>query len=106
MSIGCVVYTKESETGILIAKWTSLKESGIKTGTGNAMGAKGSQFEGDYQIQYYNNAGEPTSKFDLKIEKNNEKYLIYWIQNEEVKYYGIGQIENGKLIAGWRVKED
>lgn len=105
MSIGCVIYTKEAHKGILNAKWSSLKGTVITTGTGIATGQKGSQYEGVYQIQYYDDFGAPTSKFELKIEKNNDQYLIYWIQDEKVKYYGIGLIENGKLNAGWRAKE-
>ncbi len=101
MNIGCVIYTKNFETGQLRATWNFKYKNNISEGSGIAEGSINNFYDGQYRIIYYNNLMEKLNEYDLIITKSAEYYILDWFQNNIKKYTGIGKLNGEDLIAGW-----
>lgn len=99
ISIGCVLYRKGEEPGTLLARWF---HSNSESGTGKAIGGSSDGFAGRYHIQYSNDKSNEISAFELVIEKVCDYYELSWIENDNVRFRGIGMEVSEGLFAGWR----
>ncbi|MFW6255096.1 MAG: hypothetical protein ACOC41_09240 [Chitinivibrionales bacterium] len=102
MNIGCVVYTKDPQTGNLTADWHYAPENNPVTGTGKAQGMPGEQYAGEYVITYYNAVGIEAGTFTLHIEEKQAGFSLIWYQDGKKKYTGCGMMHENVLIAGWK----
>ncbi|MBU1082633.1 MAG: hypothetical protein KKB59_19260 [Spirochaetes bacterium] len=104
-NIGIVEYIKNFKTGIMVAKWNFMHNENIICGTGIANGPQNDKYEGNYEIQYYDEDGEKVGLYNLIIKNDSKRYLLNWYQDNELKCYGVGLLSDNKLIAGWKKKE-
>lgn len=104
--IGIVEYSKDMVKNCITADWSYIKDNNKVSGTGIAIGELGEGFEGDYIVTYFNQKGIKSSSYNLKITKNQNHYELKWIDDGEVKFFGVGMEINNKLYAGWRSSQD
>lgn len=98
-NIGCVLYKKDKEPGTLNANWCH-SEYGI--GTGIATGGSADDFDGHYQIRYFDENGNLQAERELDISKDGNYYKVSWLNNGEITSYGIGLVNSEGLSVGYR----
>lgn len=67
--IGIVEYNKDVDKNCILANWYYTKDNKITTGTGIAIGALSENYEGEYNVTYYDQNNSESSKFILEIIK-------------------------------------
>jgi hypothetical protein len=100
--VGIVEYSKDKDNNCIRANWFYLKDNEKVFGTGIAEGKMSESFEGEYCVTYFNRQGVESSRYSLRIVKNQDHYDLQWISDGQIKYYGIGIENDNKLFAGWR----
>lgn len=101
LDIGVVTYRISSNES-LDASWYSTGLSGYKKGTGTAQGDTSKGFEGLYKITYFDSNGSEIGVFDLEIIKVNEIFQVFWKQENEILFVGVGIETSDNLSVGWR----
>ncbi|MCP4024135.1 MAG: hypothetical protein GY729_19995 [Desulfobacteraceae bacterium] len=94
-NIGCVLYKKGDEPGILIARFCHTDDG---NGTGVATGTPSDDFEGIYRIRYYDEKENFQDERELVIQKNGDQYQVSWLDKGKVTAIGMG-METAKGLA-------
>lgn len=102
-NIGSVVYTL-TDTGIK-ADWVFSNQNKISRGTGGGIRKspfnEAGEFEGDFEIVYWDLEGKASPKLDLKISCDSGFYKLIWMYNGEVTDMGVGIRNQNTLSVGW-----
>ncbi len=101
MNIGCVAYHKDKSTGSMGARWNLAFGSHTVFGTGRATGTPGSDYEGIYQIEYFDAAGASAGTYELRIRNEGGTFKLEWYEEGALRCNGIGMMLGETLIAGW-----
>jgi len=97
-NIGHVQYFKGDKAGELKALWI---HADYGAGTGLAIGGSTARFEGNYQIQYFDESGSLLIELDLEIISNGHRYDLTWSKDGIVTSIGIGLENSNTLSAGY-----
>ena len=97
-NIGHVQYSKGDVTGELKAVWV---HDDYGRGTGLATGNENSEFEGNYQIKYFDENSILLAELDLEIINNGSSYNVTWSKGGRVTSVGIGMENSSTLSVGY-----
>lgn len=97
-NIGHVQYSKGDVTGELKAVWV---HDDYGRGTGLATGNANSEFEGNYQIKYFDENSIFLAELDLEIINNGSSYNVTWSKSGRVTSVGIGMENASTLTVGY-----
>jgi len=97
-NIGHVQYSKGDVTGELKAVW--LHEDNGR-GTCLATGSTNSEFEGNYQIKYFDENSILLAELDLEIINNGSRYNLTWSKGGLVTSVGIAMENSSTLFVGY-----
>lgn len=97
--VGAVAYCPGDEGGTLEAEWIESASNVVCKGWATGGPAKG--FVGDYSIVYYDERSEPSSSYDLRIDRSGEIFHLKWSQQGRQIYEGIGMLRDDTIVAGY-----
>lgn len=93
-----VLYKKGDKEGTLNAEYCHSVDG---KGNGIAHGNSKEGFEGEYQIQYFDDKGSLQAERDLEIQKKGDCFYLTWSKNGSITSTGIG-FENAEgLLVGY-----
>ena len=102
IDIGIVLYRIKSTGNEIDAVWHTTRLGKKEIGTGIAKGNTTNGFPGNYVVTYFAPDGSEAGTFELKIEKTNSIYDLFWSKKGELLYMGVGIETSDGLAAGWR----
>lgn len=85
----------------MTAEWNLANGTSTVCGTGIASGTPGSTYEGIYQIEYIDEKGASTGRYELRILEAGKIFKLEWYRDGEIRCNGIGMMLGDSLIAGW-----
>ncbi|TMP44652.1 hypothetical protein CWB96_16250 [Pseudoalteromonas citrea] len=98
-NIGHVKYIKTHTSGKLNAVWV---HNNYGQGTGIAVSqTASSEFEGTYQVTYFDMHGLEVAHLDLKIVKSGDVFNLTWLKNNAITSLGVGMIHENALCVGY-----
>lgn len=100
--IGVVTYRLDETSGHLHARWYHSDLDSGQIGTGTAIPCEAIGFEGSFAITYNLSTGVPVGTFKLTITRVSDTFSLEWLDGEILTYVGIGILDRGNLLAGWR----
>lgn len=95
-NIGHVQYSRSDNLTDFRAVWVHAEYG---HGTGLAVGESNAEFEGVYQIKYFDENGTLLAERDLEIVKNEHNFELTWSENGVVR--SIGMKNSNILTAGY-----
>lgn len=102
--IGTAVYSK-TPFGIE-AIWCHTKNDVVISGTGKGKKKDDlnsiKQYEGDYEITYFDDNAVSLGTYQLIIRYDQNCYHLKWMEDMKVVYFGIGVELDNKLHFGYR----
>jgi len=99
--IGVVIYRLSKDGQSLTAEWYHTDVGSNFVGSGVATRIRGINFEGEFEISYFDADGTPAGQFRLRIEKQEDIYSLSWFNGEVKHFEGIGIETVFGLVAGW-----